>query len=136
MTPVKKRPELNIVSIIQYIGGRRMKGKRYLIFVLLVVLMVLFSFCNNNTPKILSMEDVRNLAEQGEELSWEDFDGYSYEDIGSGLYIRKYDIDNDYYVLVGGGSMNTLPMYTILVKINLDRSIDIRHDDIDTFINN
>ena len=48
------------------------------------------------------MEKVRELAEKGEELTWSDFEDYPYEDIGSGLYIYRYEIDESYYLLIGG----------------------------------
>lgn len=50
----------------------------------------------------LTLDDVRLLAEKGEELDWEDFDGYAYRDVGSGLYIRYYEIDGTFAVMIGG----------------------------------
>ncbi|WP_379135927.1 hypothetical protein [Paenibacillus sp. sgz500958] len=76
------------------------------------------------------MDDIRELARKGEDLTWKDFDVYLYEDIGSGLYIRKYEVDENYYVLVSGGSLSISPMQISLVKAN-GEPIDIRHDDID-----
>ncbi|MDH6373874.1 hypothetical protein M2444_005717 [Paenibacillus sp. PastF-3] len=81
------------------------------------------------------MDEVRDLVQQGQALSWKDFEGYPFEDVGSGLYIRKYEINENYHVLVGGGSVDTAPLYINLVKRNGEK-IDIRYDDIDHFILN
>lgn len=95
--------------------------------------MVIFSACNHNRPAMLSMNELRDLAQKGEELTWKDFEGYPFEDVGSGLYIRKYEINDDFHVLIGGGSIDTTPMYINLIKSN-EEKIDIRYDDIDPFI--
>ncbi len=71
---------------------------------------------------ILSLDEVSDLAQKGEELTWEDFEAYSFEDIGSGLHIRKYEIDDDYHVLVGGRSIDIDPMYIYLVKTNGEKT--------------
>ncbi|MEK4513461.1 hypothetical protein EJP82_08410 [Paenibacillus anaericanus] len=83
----------------------------------------------------LSLENVIELSIKGNELSWKDFKIYDSTDIGSGLYIQHYDIDEKYYLLIGGGSIDEKPMYIRLVKANnSDDYIDIRTDDIDEFI--
>lgn len=63
---------------------------------------------------LLTLERVLELSEK-EELDWSDFDGYACEDIGSGLYILKYDIDRDFYLMVGGTGQGE-PMYVRLVS--------------------
>lgn len=110
-----------------------MKSKRNLITLLFFVLIVVFSACDNNSNTVLSLDGVRDLAQKGEELTWKDFEAYTFEDIGSGLYIRKYEVDSEYHVLVGGGSIDKTPSYIYLVKTNGEK-IDIRYDDIDQFI--
>ncbi|KTD85741.1 hypothetical protein [Paenibacillus etheri] len=112
-----------------------MRSKRNLIMLLLFALTIILSACNHNKPAVLSMNELRDLAQRGEELTWEDFDAYPFEDVGSGLYIRKYEINDDYHVLVGGGSVDAAPLYINLVKRNGEK-IDIRYDDIDHFILN
>lgn len=82
----------------------------------------------------LSLQKLIELSKKGNELSWENFEKYDSIDIGSGLYIRKYDIDENYYLLIGG-NIDEKPMYIRLVKANdLDNYIDIRTDNIDEFI--
>lgn len=83
----------------------------------------------------LTVESVVRLAEnKGEELTWDDFAMYSGTDIGSGLYILKYEIDKSFYLLVGGVP-GTEPMYIRLVsKLNEEKYIDIRTDDVEAFI--
>lgn len=82
----------------------------------------------------LSLEKVIELSKKGKELSWEDFEKYDSIDIGSGLYIRRYDIDENHYLLIGG-SIDEKPMYIYLVKANNSNNyIDIRIDNISDFI--
>lgn len=86
----------------------------------------------------LNLATLKDLAARcGENLTWTDFDPYYSEDIGSGLYIRRYPINMDYCLLVGGGSMELPPMYIRLVsEYDTDNYIDVRTDNIDDFINN
>lgn len=84
----------------------------------------------------LTIEKIRALSGKGKELSWSDFEQYPHEDIGSGLYIFRYDVDENYYLSVGGGSLESSPEYILLVsKADENVSVDIRTGDIDEFIN-
>lgn len=87
-------------------------------------------------PK-LTLGRVKALAaEKGANLSWSDFERYQHEDIGSGLYIWAYDLDENWRLLIGGGGLETAPMYIQLVsKTDESVSIDIRTESIDDFIN-
>lgn len=91
---------------------------------------------HSDSSSNLTLEKVRELSEKGEELSWSDFEQYPHEDIGSGLYIYRYDIDEHYYLLIGGGGPETTPAYLTLVsKADDSVSIDIRTEDVAEFIN-
>ncbi len=82
----------------------------------------------------LTLEKVIELSAKGEELTWSDFEQYAYEDVGSGLYIYRYDIDSNYELRIGG-TPSVEPMYIHLVlKANMDNYIDIRTDDVHEFI--
>lgn len=82
----------------------------------------------------LTLDEVVELSAKGEELTWSDFAQYAYEDIGSGLYIYRYDIDSNYELRIGG-SPSVEPMYIRLVsKANQDNYIDIRTADVNGFI--
>ena len=82
--------------------------------------------------KDMTLNDVMRLAELGDELDWADFKDYKGRDVGSGLYIWEYKLE-DGYVLDVGGDIMTKPMY-ILLKRNNDKSIDIRTEDIKEYI--
>ena len=82
----------------------------------------------------LTMQMLEALAKKGDVLTWEDFTPFDGEDVGSGLYIMRYDIDERYYVLVGGVP-NEKPLYIMLCDaLSADRSIDVRTDDIEAFL--
>ena len=85
--------------------------------------------------KQLTLNDVKELAKKGEQLSWIDFEDYECEDIGSGLEILYYEIDGMYHLLIGGTSENELPNYIrLVVDNNNEKFIDIRTGNIDEFI--
>ena len=108
-----------------------------------------FSVKNPSEPPVmepheeqLSLAEVRQLAEKGEDLSWDDFGQYKHEDIGSGLHVFLYDIDENYCLLIGGGDTQSAPLYIRLVFktrnsnfIDDGEYIDIRTESIEDFIN-
>ena len=81
----------------------------------------------------LTLDDVRELAKKGSSLTWSDFKPYRGRDIGSGLYILEYVLEDGYTVLVGGVPQNA-PMYILLCYGNERNSIDIRTEDVEAFI--
>ena len=110
--------------------------KKILAMIITVALLLSLIGCNiNGTKKALTMEKVIELSEKGSDLTWSDFENYSSIETGSGLYILVYDIDNEYSVWIGGASTDEKPMYIRLVrKDDLDDYIDIRTEDIESFI--
>ena len=86
-------------------------------------------------PAELTLDKVIELAGKGEELTWSDFEQYKSKEIGSGLYILLYNIDENYYLLVGG-TPDKKPMYIRLVSAQDEtKYIDIRTESISDFIN-
>lgn len=86
----------------------------------------------------LTLEIVKNLSIKGDNLSWEDFQIYNGKEIGSGLYIMWYPIDDKYNLLIGGGSPKEKPMYIYLENKDFNstkKRIDIRYDNINKIIN-
>ena len=81
------------------------------------------------------LDRVEQLAEKGAALTWSDFEGYAYEEAGSGLYIRVYDVDEEYYVMIGGPSLEEIPLYVRLVsRENEERYVDIREGGLEDFL--
>ena len=86
----------------------------------------------------LSLDDVMALSGKGYDLSWSDFEGFDYDETGSGLYIRVYGINGKYEVWIGGQGepdQNDPPMY-IYLTLTRDREqrIDIRDGGVAAFI--
>ena len=87
------------------------------------------------TPaKKLTIEDVIALSQKGEALTWDDFAEYESTDIGSGLYVLQYKIDEEFTLLIGGPDLSIAPLYIYLVKAD-ESSIDIRTEDVEAFVN-
>lgn len=84
--------------------------------------------------KQLTLEIVRELSKKGENLKMEDFDNYIGTEMGSGLYIVNYPIDDRFSLLVGSGSLQGKPLYVRLNKIGTEKGVDIRTEDIEQFI--
>lgn len=109
--------------------------KKTVLFILICCCVFGFAGCGNLETE-LTLEKVTELSEKGEELTWSDFESYSHEDIGSGLYIYRYEVGENYYLLLGGGGTEIPPMYIKLVsKTDADAHIDIRTESVDDFIN-
>ena len=83
--------------------------------------------------KQLTLDDVIELSSKGDELVWEDLDGYEGYETGSGLYIVKFDIDDNYTLVVGGTGAAGKPQYAHLTY-NDETYIDIKTEDVEAFI--
>lgn len=83
----------------------------------------------------LTLDDVIILSQYGYDLSWSDFENYDYIETGSGLYIRVYEINARFRLMIGGGGPDSDPMYIYLALANdLDTRIDIRDGGVTEFI--
>lgn len=112
---------------------------RWNLFIVICTLILFLTLGCNNTGKSneLTLEIVKNLSQKGDQLDWEDFESYESKEIGSGLYIREYIIDDKYILRVGGGNLNEKPLYILLVKnatMENEEGIDIRDNEIDQFL--
>lgn len=88
-----------------------------------------------NTKQRLSLNDVIILSQKGYDLTWSDFEDFSYVETGSGLYIRVYEINEMYELWIGGSDPVSDPMYIYLSLTNdLDTRIDIRDGGVTEFI--
>lgn len=82
----------------------------------------------------LTIDDVIALSKKGNALGWEDFKDYISTDIGSGLYIDKYDLEDGYTLLIGGVPPQA-PIYMKLFRFDDTKNgIDIRTDDVEAFL--
>ena len=64
-----------------------------------------------------------------------DFEQYDYTEVGSGLYIRKYEIDGRFRLWIGGGGPDSDPMYIYLALADdFETRIDIRDGGTEAFI--
>lgn len=83
----------------------------------------------------LTLEKVIDLSHKKQELSWNDFDRYDSKEIGSGLYILRYEIEEGYYLLIGGNHPTQKPLYIKLIQTkNPENYIDIRKNSVEEFI--
>lgn len=90
----------------------------------------------------MTLDDVRTLAQKGEALTWEDLLIYDGEDVGSGLYIYHFPIDDEYCLSVSDGKQTGTPQKVMLLRADENGafrsgpgfSIDIRTDDVNGFL--
>jgi len=78
----------------------------------------------------LTLDDVVMLSQKGDALSWSDFEQYQGREVGSGLYIMRYEIDELFDVLVGGVP-NETPMYIRLRNQDINAWVDLREDSVE-----
>lgn len=82
--------------------------------------------------RTLTLDEAVQLADKGNALTWSDFDGYTYTDIGSGQYIHQYIIDPTFSILVSGPSLDEAPQ-SITLHAG-DAQVDLRSGDVAAFI--
>ena len=80
------------------------------------------------TKELLSLEKTVELAQKGKKLDWKDFESFASEEVGSGLYILRYEIDDVFHVMVGGVPDET-PWYIRLCSNSTQEYIDLTTDD-------
>ncbi len=78
----------------------------------------------------LTLDDVVTLSQKGDVLTWSDFEAYQGREVGSGLYIMRYEINELFDVLVGGVPGET-PMYIRLRNQNINAWVDLREDGVE-----
>lgn len=111
-------------------------GKTYKIDDRMLYITLLGVLYGNADRSVLTIDNIKILVStKGKELTYQDFKNYVQLDVGSGLLIMSYPIDNDYYLLLGTQGQDEVPMYIHLMTYNNDNYIDIREADIDEFIN-
>lgn len=89
-----------------------------------LVLLLLVAFCsgcqaNNDqggASTSIPLKKLNTLAEKGDSLTWNDFAAYPYEDEGSGLYIRKYNIEGGHQLMISGKSLDKKPDHIYVVN--------------------
>ena len=82
----------------------------------------------------LTLEKVKELSQKGEELTWSDFEEYNGREVGSGLYIMAYDVDDEYRLMIGGAGKEERPMYIYLSSKLNNYFVDIRTANVDEFL--
>lgn len=84
--------------------------------------------------RTLTLEDVLELSQKGEALTWADLTDYACTEVGSGLYICVYPIDGRYSLWVGSGGPEEALFYAKLTCEALSESVDIRTGDVEAFL--
>ncbi len=97
-----------------------MKKKAVGIFVLLVVLVMGGFFIyhiHQSTTSPLSIDDVNSIIESKgiDKVTWEDFNRYPHQDIGSGNYIYQYELSNGLCLYLSGPDLNIPPTYIYMI---------------------
>ena len=77
-----------------------------------------------NTTRKITKDDIIKLSKKGDALTWSDFEEYEHTDIGSGLYIWQFIINDDLKLLIGG--VPEIKPYYIMLENYDGKSIDIR----------
>lgn len=86
-----------------------------------------------DVQEIIPLDTIKELAKKGDDLTWDDFDGYTFTEGGFGLYIRTYTVEEGYSLYIGGGGPDDKPMYIDLSGKGKGR-IDIRYESVDEFL--
>lgn len=88
-------------------------------------------------PPQLTLGQVIQLSQKGDDLTWDDFREYPHEDIGSGLFIWHFELDERFCLQVIGGSTDTKPFQIRLgVSGETEDWVDIREGDVTGYLEN
>ena len=100
--------------------------------------LALYDAAGADPRSTLTLDDVLALSGKGKELTWEDLADFACTDIGSGLYVMRFDIaygaEPEFYLLVGGAKRTGKPMYALLCTYGSDRTVDIREGSVKAFL--
>lgn len=91
-----------------------------------------FQSLTENHKQKMTLDDVVALAQKGEALTWEDLKPFYGVDVGSGLFIMKYPIDETFELVATSGSLEGKPIRVMLVTAAAE--IDIRTENVTSFI--
>lgn len=84
--------------------------------------------------RAMTLADVVELSKLGVALTWEDLSQFQGRDVGSGLYVVHYDIDPEFYLVVGDSKITGKPMYVNLNAKSTGSSCEVRDSDVEAFI--
>ncbi|MBQ8123313.1 MAG: hypothetical protein IJ170_08410 [Ruminococcus sp.] len=84
--------------------------------------------------KTMTLEDVAELSKKGTDLTWADLSGFKGEEVGSGIMILKYDLEEDLWLIVGGLPDDGIYFADLTMDV-YRRGIDIRTEDISEYLN-
>lgn len=90
---------------------------------------------STETYQKLTLEDVVVLSQKGYDLKISDFERFDYTPTGSGLYIRKYDLDGQFGFMIGSTAAEDEPLYFYLyLMADPEQRIDIREGGVAAFL--
>lgn len=94
------------------------------IFVILIVLVIGVFFVNRSSTSYLSLDIVNSIIESKgiNNVTWEDFKEYKYQDVGSGNYIYQYELSNGFYLCLNGTALDIPPTYIYVIDRNGNRT--------------
>ncbi len=116
--------------------------KKYIALVVAFIFVLSLVGCSSDEPKReLTIDELKVIAEKGENISWSDFEPYIYSlEGGSGIHFRTYPIGDEYVLHVEGGLPDWILSVRLSTKVVVDgslngyREIDIRTESIDEFL--
>lgn len=97
-------------------------SKYFKLSMISLIILIICSACQNHrdegSGKTILTGELQRLSEKSGTLSWEDFNAYFFEDIGSGVYIRQYPLEEENHLIVTGKSLNSPPEQIYMVDRN------------------
>ena len=117
--------------------------KKCIAFVMAFICVLSLFGCASDEPKRdLTIDELKVIAEKGENISWSDFEPYSYYSrAGSGIIYTSYLIGDEYMLTIVGWPNAYIQSITLSTVVLANGStdeyleIDIRTESIDDFLN-
>ncbi|GIO91376.1 hypothetical protein [Paenibacillus lactis] len=98
-------------------------------FLILIICSACLSTKEEGPSGAILLDELKSLSEKGVSLNWDDFNKYSFEDIGSGVYIRKYQIEGGHELFITGKSLKSLPEKIYIINKN-GKELFLTQDDL------
>jgi len=102
------------------------------LFLILIMCSACLSTKEEGASGAILLDELKSLSEMGVSLNWDDFNKYSFEDIGSGVYIRKYQIEGGHELFITGKSLKSLPEKIYIINTN-GKELSLTQDDLSEF---
>lgn len=97
-----------------------MKGfKKRILFITFLGIVLVLNSCSNfsdskRSSSKLTLDQVQTSVRE-KTLNWDTFENYEHVDVGSGVYLWEYEVEDNHKLLIGGNDLKSSPTQVFLI---------------------